>query len=81
MIKSLTTVLLFLVFIGCNPVTHTYSLMYTTEEPNEAFAMKLEEVLEAVYFKVDIQLRMELSKETIDEIRNRLRLIVAKNSQ
>jgi len=65
MIKSLIPLLGLLLLISCNPVTHTYSLVYTTEEPNEAFAMKLEEVLEDAYYKVDIRLSQAQGAQSI----------------
>jgi TRAP-type uncharacterized transport system substrate-binding protein len=60
----LSSVILIL-FSSCNLNTEEYSLIYTDEVPNEAFAKKLEQVLEESYYNVDFRLNQTSSAKSI----------------
>lgn len=42
--------------VSCNPTLTTFSFIYNDEGPNEAIALKMEELLESKFYNVDIQL-------------------------
>lgn len=63
--RSHLALILVTLLASCNLTTTPYSLIYTTEEPNDAFAKKLEKVLEESYYNVDIQLHQTASSRSI----------------
>ena len=67
--RSHSSFLLIILLASCNLTTTPYSLIYTTEEPNEAFAEKLESVLEQTYYNVDItRYEAKTSRAIIDSL-------------
>lgn len=62
--KTLPILSLIILLVSCNLITEKFSLVYTTENPNEAFAEQLKVVLEESY-NVNIQLVQVSNTQTV----------------
>jgi TRAP-type uncharacterized transport system substrate-binding protein len=54
--KILLFTLFILLLVSCNPSLTTYTFIYNDEGPNRVIAERMEELLEAEFYNVDIQL-------------------------